>query len=146
MTYELQVCVCVCKFRLCALITGNHEKAFRTFSQSISTLMVGSILLRASERLVQSFSWFPVILIFLCVCLFLVLPLSWLKTHPLHFLPPLHLFANWSDALEIRPSLNKNTLFISALASSVPSMKALTGLTAHLTVSLWGEVKEGDIQ
>lgn len=107
MTYELQVCVCVCKFRLCALITGNHEKAFRTFSQSISTLMVGSILLRASERLVQSFSWFPVILIFLCVCLFLVLPLSWLKTHPLHFLPPLHLFANWSDALEIRPSLNK---------------------------------------
>lgn len=136
----------MCKFRLCALITGNHEKAFRTFSQSISTLMVGSILLRASERLVQSFSRFPVILIFLCVCLFLVLPLSWLKTHPLHFLPPLHLFANWSDALEIRPSLNKNTLFISALASSVPSMKALTGLTAHLTVSPWGKVKEGDIQ
>lgn len=111
MTYELQVCVCVCKFRLCALITGNHEKAFRTFSRSISTLMVGSILLRASERLVQSFSRFPVILIFLCVCLFLVLPLSWLKTHPLHFLPPLHLFANWSDALEIRPSLNKKHTF-----------------------------------
>lgn len=51
---------------------------------------------------------------------------------------------NWSDALEIRPSLKKKpTLFISALASSVPSMKALTGLTAHLTVSPWGKVKEG---
>ena len=56
MTYELQVCLC--KFRLCALIKANHEKAFRTLSRSIWALMVGGAHLQTSERLVQSFSYF----------------------------------------------------------------------------------------